>query len=158
MTNSGYAGMAKRKQRNSREYVHHKCETVTVIEGPEFAALADPLANMTGTYCEKCDDALPITEFAWVDTGERISEYYERYRQQASPTQRFLASRAGMFVMAATAGLLALLVGLLVLKMPVAAVILAVVAVVATFTLHTLSLGPMILKQVLGTSDPRQLD
>lgn len=60
--------------------------------------------------------------------------------------------------MAAAAGLLTLLVGLLVLKMPVAAVILAVVAVVATITLHTLSLGPMILKQVLGTSDPRQLD
>lgn len=66
--------MATRKQRTSREYVHHKCKTVTVIEGPEFAALADPLANMTGTYCAECDDAFPITEFAWADTGERISD------------------------------------------------------------------------------------
>lgn len=150
--------MTKRKQRTSRDYVHQRCRTISVIEGPEFTALADPLANMTGTYCAECDDAFPIAEFTWADTGERISEYYARYQQQASPTQRFLASRTGMFVMAAAAGLLTLLVFMLVLKMPVAAVILAVVAVVATFALHTLTLGPMILKQVLGTSDPRQLD
>lgn len=151
--------MAKRKKdRTSREYVHRKCRGVTAIDGPEFSALADPLANMTGTYCSECEDMFPIAEFAWADTGERISEYYERYQQQASSTQRFLASRTGMFVMAAVAGVLALLVGVLVLKMPVAAVVLAGLAVIAMFALHTLLIGPMILKQVLGTSDPRQLD
>lgn len=150
--------MAKNKLRTSREYVHRKCKNTTVIDGPEFEALADPLANMICTYCGECEEHFPIAEFAWTDTDERISDYYKRYRQQASPAQRFLASRKAMFVMSGVAALLALLIGLLVLKMPVISVVLAVVAVGATFALHTLVIGPMILKQALGTNDPRQLD
>ncbi|MCU0873725.1 MAG: hypothetical protein MUE50_15415, partial [Pirellulaceae bacterium] len=100
----------------------------------------------------------PIAEFAWADTGERISDYYERYRQQASPIQRFLASRSAMFMMAGVAGVLGLFAGMLILKKLLIGVVLAVVGVGGVFALHTLALGPMILKQALGTNDPRQLD
>lgn len=151
-------GMAKKSLRTSREYIHRKCRGTTEIDGPEFSALADPLANMVGTYCAECEEFFPIGEFAWADTKERISDYYKRYQQQASPSQRFLASRRGMFVMSGIAGAAGLLIGILGLKMPVIGVVLAVVAVVAMLALHTLMIGPMILKQVLGTSDPRQLD
>ncbi len=149
--------MAGRSQRTSREYVHSKCGNVTVIDGPEFAALADPLANMIATYCAECEDNFAVSEFAWTDTGERISDYYERHRRKASPTQRLLASRTGMFAMSAAAGLVALVIGLAVLRMPIVALILTVVAAMAMIALHTFSIGPMILERALGTNDARQL-
>lgn len=143
-----------RKSQTSRDYVHTPCGGVTTIDGPEFQALADPLTKMTATYCSECDDAFPIEEFAWDDTQERISDYYSRYQQQASDLQKFLASRAGMFTISG----LAFLIGLAsCLVLGVYGLIAAVAAPIFTIVLHVMLIGPMILRQVLGTNDPTQL-
>ena len=147
---------ALRKPRNSRDYVHTSCGGETTIDGPEYAAFADPLSKMTSTYCSECEDVFPVSEFAWADTRERISDYYAHYQKQASGLQQFLASRGGMFTLAGimlVAGLSLTLVVGVVLGL-VAGVAGAIVAIV----LHVMVIGPMILRQVLGTSDPRQLE
>jgi hypothetical protein len=111
---------------------------------------------MTSTYCSECEDVFPVSEFAWADTRERISDYYAHYQKQASGLQQFLASRSGMFTLAGimlVAGLsLTLVVGVVLgLAAGIGGAIVAIV-------LHVMVIGPMILRQVLGTSDPRQLE
>lgn len=147
---------ALRKARNSRDYVHTQCGGETTIDGPEYAALADPLSKMTSTYCAECEDVFPVSDFKWADTRERISDYYAHYQKQASGLQQFLASRGGMFTLAGVAfaaGLSLILVLGAVLGL-VAAVAGAIIAIV----FHVMVIGPMILRQVLGTNDPRQLE
>jgi len=145
-----------RKPRNSRDYEHAQCGGVTTIDGPEYTALADPLAKMTSTYCAECEDVFPVSEFAWADTRERISDYYAHYQKQASGLQLFLASRGGMFTMSGIMFLFGLSMTL------VLGIVLGLVAGVAgaivALVLHVTVIGPMILRQVLGTKDPRQLE
>ena len=144
-----------RNPQQSRDYVHSRCGGVTTIDGPEFQALADPLSRMVSTYCSECEETFPITEFAWDDTQERISDYYARYQHQASGLQNFLASRAGMFTVAGVIFSLGLVscvaLGLL-------GLIAAIAGAVISIVLHVTVLGPMILRQVLGTNDPTQLE
>jgi hypothetical protein len=153
---SGRARKLLRKPRESRDYVHAQCGEVTTVEGPEFASLADPLAKMTATYCAECEDVFPISEFAWADTQERISDYYAHYQNRASGVQRFLGSRSAMFTLSGVAffvGLsLTLVLGI------VLGLIAGVVGAIVALVLHVMVIGPMILRQVLGTNDPRQLE
>ena len=130
---------ALRKARNSREYVHTQCGGETTVDGPEFAALADPLAKMTSTYCAECEEVFPVSQFVWADTRERISDYYAHYQKQASGLQQFLASRGGMFTLAGVmfvAGLALTLVLGIVLGL-IAGVAGAIVAIV----LHVMVIG-----------------
>jgi hypothetical protein len=147
---------ALRKPRNSRDYVHTQCGGETTIEGPEYAALADPLSKMTSTYCAECEDVFPVSDFKWADTRERISDYYAHYQKQASGLQQFFASRGGMFTLAGVmfvAGLsLTLVFGI------VRGLIAGVAGAVVAIVFHVMVIGPMILRQVLGTNDPRQLE
>ncbi len=153
----------KKKSRDSRDYIHNQCRETTTIEGPEFEALADPLANMTGTYCAECEDMFPIHEFFWADTKERISDYYERYQKQASGAQRFMASRSGMFSLAGLMLLVGLVLAIVIGKSSGVGVGVAVGSVVGlggaigAVIVHSTVIGPMILKQVCGVSDPRML-
>jgi hypothetical protein len=142
--------------RTSRDYTHNSCGESTTVDGPEFSALADPLARMVATYCSHCEVAFPLDQFVWSDTQERITDYYRRYQSMGTPFQNFMASRAGMFWLATVPfglGLLAyfilgnqwfipggLLLGLIVI------------------VLHVTMIGPAILRQVVGTSDPRELN
>lgn len=110
---------------------------------------------MVSTYCAHCEDHFPIDQFAWTDTQEKISDYYRRYQEKASPLQNFLASRMGMFSFAGALFALGL-VGALVLGnfwFIAVAVLLAIVGIVV----HALVLAPWVLKQALGTSDAREL-
>jgi len=145
-----------RKPRNSRDYMHTQCGGETTIEGPEYAALADPLTKMTSTYCSECEDVFPVNEFAWADTRERISDYYAHYQKQASGLQRFLASRAGMFTLS---GVL-FVAGLFLIPVlgPGLGLAAGVAGAILAIVLHVMVIGPMILRQVLGTNDPRQLE
>lgn len=144
-----------RKPQSSRDYVHSQCGGVTTIEGPEFQSLADPLSKMHSTYCSECEDVFPISEFAWDDTQERISDYYARYQQQASSLQRFIASRGGMFTIAGVVFVVGLLSCAVLGAFGLAA---AIVGAIVAIVLHVMVLGPMILRQVLGTADPTQLE
>jgi hypothetical protein len=142
--------------RTERDYIHRVCGTSTTVDGPEFSALADPLARMVSTYCVKCDDHFPIDQFSWADSQEKLSDYYRRYQEKASPFQNFLASRMGMFSFAGALFVLGL-IGALVLGslwLVAVAVLLAIVAIVV----HVLVLAPWVLKQAFGTSDARELN
>lgn len=141
--------------RTERDYTHRTCGTSTTVDGPEFRALADPLARMVSTYCAHCEDHFPIDQFAWSDTQERISDYYRRYQEKASPLQNFLASRMGMFTMAGALFLLGLAAALVLgnFWLVAGAVLLAIIAIV----MHVVALAPWVLKQALGTSDAREL-
>jgi len=136
--------------------MHAACRSTTTIDGPEFQALADPLTKMKATWCAECEDHFPISEFAWADTRERISDYYSRYQQQASPVMRFFASRTGMFTLAGVIFFLGVPLALILRSFwgIAAGIVGAVVAII----LHVVVLGPMILKRALGTDDPRKLE
>lgn len=110
---------------------------------------------MVATYCSECDDMFPIEEFAWDDTQERISDYYARYKSQASGFQSFMASRTGMFVIA---GLVFVLGLLSCLAFGALGLVNAIGGCIVAVVLHVTVLGPMILRQVLGTDDPTQLE
>jgi hypothetical protein len=142
--------------RKQRDYTHLSCGGSTTVDGPEFQALADPLAGMVATYCATCDEAFPIEQFVWTDTQEKISDYYDRYQNMGAAWQNLLVSRTGMYLLAAVPFLLGVL-GFLVVKNRwcIPAGLLMGLIVIA---LHTVLLGPIILKQVVGTSDPRELN
>lgn len=54
-----------------------------VSEG-DFTHICDPFHTCNGTYCCECSDFGPLDEFAWADTGERISDYRARL-EKATP-------------------------------------------------------------------------
>ena len=141
--------------RKQRDYTHLRCGAATTIDGPEFQALADPLAQMVATYCAGCEEVFPIDQFAWSDTGEKISDYYLRYQQLGSPLQNFLVSRTGMFALAAVPFVLAMIAFVIFRNNWL--ILAGVFSVVLVIVLHTVALGPIVLKQVVGTSDAREL-
>jgi len=151
---SNHPSRPLRKPQKSRDYVHAQCSGVTTIDGPEFQALADPLTRMTSTYCSECDAVFPIDEFAWDDTQERISDYYARYQQQASGLQKFLASRTGMFTISSIVFFLGLASCIV---LGIFGLIVAIAGAIVSIVVHVMSIGPMILRQVLGTNDPTRL-
>lgn len=142
--------------RTERTYVHLKCGGETTLDGPYLKATADPLASMLRTVCASCEDYFPIEEFSWSDTQENIAKYYQRYQSQVSPLSHFCASRGGMFTLAGAMVVFGI-IGVFVFKtiwMVLVGLLLGVVAVV----LHTVVVGPMILKFAFGTSDARELN
>ena len=148
---------------DSRSYVHLTCRKQTVVEGPEFAALTDPLIGMQQTYCAACEQMFPVNQFAWADTQERLSDFYARYAQRASPRQRQLGSRGALLALMGLGAACGLLFGLLVgLAMGwIAGTILAIVAAIAGaiggfFIVENL-IKPGIYKSAFGVSDTRQL-
>ncbi len=142
--------------RTERSYIHLRCRTETELDGPELRAVADPLARMVRTYCAECEEHFPMDQFAWSDTGEKISDYYRRYQGQVSPLLRVLASRLGMFLIAGGLAWFAFSGSLVFHSIWVlgAGLLLAVGSVAA----HTLVLGPWILNRAFGTSDSRELN
>lgn len=94
----------------SRVYIHARCGRPTEVSGPEFAALADPLAGMERTLCADCEEMDSLSQFAWEDTGEKISAYYARHLQSVSPADRQRARRSNLFRFLGIGGVLGLLV------------------------------------------------
>ena len=142
--------------RTSRDYTHNSCGESTTVDGPEFSALADPLARMVSTYCSHCEEAFPLDQFVWSDTQERITDYYRRYQNMGTPFQSFVASRTGMFALAAVPFVLGVLAYFIIGNqwcIP-GGLLLGLIVIV----LHVVTIGPAILRQVVGTSDPRELN
>ena len=88
----------------SRDYVHAACEMSTEISESDFEAIADPFCPSSHTMCAECDESFPMEEFAWSDTGERIVDYYARYRAKVGTMGRLLGSR-GTGIVFATIGI-----------------------------------------------------
>jgi hypothetical protein len=66
---------------DERPYVHQKCGSVTTISGGDFRAICDPFLFVARTVCVHCNEARPLGEFAWADTGENIDGYRARIRE-----------------------------------------------------------------------------
>jgi hypothetical protein len=90
-----------------RVYRHSRCQQETVIAGHSFEVASNPMSSMERTFCTPCGAMFPIDEFAWVDTGETISDYYARYTAGATPLQRFLCSKTFMVALIVTAAVAA---------------------------------------------------
>ena len=96
----------------ARVYIHERCGRPTEVSGPEFSALADPLAGMERTLCAPCEEMNTLSQFTWEDTGEKISAYYARHLQAVSPADRQRARRSNLFRFLAIGGALGLLVSI----------------------------------------------
>jgi hypothetical protein len=151
------------KIRESRDYIHAKCRQTTTIDGPEFEVLANPLVGMVGTWCDHCEDHFPLREFAWADTRERITDYYDRHSAKATSLQKLLVSRK--FLLAAgIVGFVAGAVGGAVLSNVLKGLPAAVLAIggglftaVLVAVVDLLYVTPAVTRQALGTSDCRTL-
>jgi hypothetical protein len=80
----------------SRVYRHVPCGNETVVSGQSFEVVSNPMSSMERTQCSSCGAMFPIADFEWADTGERLSDYYARHTQSATPLQRFLCSKTFM--------------------------------------------------------------
>ena len=149
--------------RESRDYKHLKCKTQTEISGPEFRALSDPMASMKETFCDECDGHFPINEFAWSDTNEKITDYYDRHTSKASEADRFLCSTPGLAILAAGGfcvgvvfgGIICMLIGGM--AGFIIALILGLVGAVVGVVVRETVITPKILQKVCGVSDTRNL-
>lgn len=147
----------------SRFYTHLACRQRTEIEGPEFESVANPLTEMTQTYCAHCEIMGPMSDFAWSDTGERISDFYARYAAKATPFDRMISTRTAMFVIGGGLGVVGLVIGMALTPVLgwlvgiVAALGLAVVGVVIGFIVHTIVIQPATMKRTFGVTDARLL-
>lgn len=85
----------------SRAYRHVQCGNETVVGGQPFEVVSNPMSSMEQTQCSSCGAMFPISEFEWSDTGEKISDYYARYTENATDLQRFLCSKKFMVALIA---------------------------------------------------------
>lgn len=71
---------------DSRSYRHLKCGKVTIVSEGDYKVLANPLTACQETVCAACEEAFPIQEFEWADTGENIVDYHVRHKAKLSPS------------------------------------------------------------------------
>ncbi|QDT54461.1 hypothetical protein Pan44_24940 [Caulifigura coniformis] len=86
-----------------RTYRHARCQQETIVAGQSFEVVSNPMSSMERTFCTPCGAMFPIEEFAWVDSGETISDYYARHSASATPLQRTLCSKSFMVALIAVA-------------------------------------------------------
>jgi hypothetical protein len=148
--------------KRSRGYVHMRCGSVTVVDGPEFKAMSDPLCYMQRSFCVQCQRLSPVAELKWQDTNEPLVHYYQRYLQKVPASYRMLAkfdrqiafaSAVGGFFLGGIAGLTeSLLVGI------VAALGLAIVGFVTALLGLRRFLTTFVYEAAFGTCDTRELN
>lgn len=85
----------------SRVYRHGVCNTDTEISGQAFESLSNPFTGLNLAWCGSCKAHFPLSEFAWADTDERITDYYLRHTARATVAERFLSSRLFLVILAA---------------------------------------------------------
>jgi hypothetical protein len=71
-----------------RDYIHSSCGGVTRISGDDYVILECPFRGVSGTYCITCEKGVPLEEVAWVDTGQKISEYRKEIAASVSFTEK----------------------------------------------------------------------
>jgi len=130
-----------------------------------FVDLSDPLSATTHTWCNPCNNFFPLSEFEWTDTGEKISDYYERHSSKASSMERLLYGNKFLRVVMVAAfigcGVLAF-VALSNMNMGrvtalVGAIVGAIVGAGLTGAVIVYGLQSFIMRRVCGVSDTRLL-
>lgn len=82
---------------DSRTYIHENCQGMTVVRENSFEEMSNPLSDVPRTWCTSCNAFGPVSEFAWADTGEKITDYRARHSAKATSLERFLCSRVVFF-------------------------------------------------------------
>lgn len=147
----------------SRTYRHQKCNGETVVSGQAFEALSDPLSDMSRTWCSTCNAFFPLSDYAWADTGERITDYYSRHSARASGVERFLCSRAFLVISAVIGFLVGAIAGFIGFRnsgwtvMLFMTVFVGVIGVVVFASVKEFLLGKLIVRRVCGVRDTRML-
>lgn len=147
----------------SRVYRHEACGGVTVVDGDDFEGLSDPLTHFTGTWCTRCNDFFPVDEYEWLDTGERLTDYYARHTARATSLERFLASRTFSLIViavgfiAGTVGGFFLTEGQGFFPRVMLTVTNGVISVIILGSLNEFVLSKLIHWRVCGVSDTRML-
>ncbi|NND95787.1 MAG: hypothetical protein HKN47_00490 [Pirellulaceae bacterium] len=90
----------------SRSYTHTKCNEATEVSGQAFELVSNPMSSMEQTMCSTCGAMFPISEFAWSDTNESLSDYYARHTANATDRQRFLCSKTFMMAVIGVAAII----------------------------------------------------
>jgi hypothetical protein len=146
----------------SRAYRHAQCGTETVISGQAFEVASNPLSDMTRTWCNSCNAFFPVSDYAWSDTGEKISDYYARHSARASKIERFLCSKKFLIVCAVAGFLLGAVGGYLLFRdeaLWLKVLMVPFIGGLGTFAACAiyLAIGKPIVKRVCGVSDTRVL-
>jgi len=147
----------------SRAYRHQKCGTETVVSGEAFAALSDPLSDMSRTWCSVCNGFFPLADYEWSDTGEKITDYYSRHSARATGLERFLCSRKFLVISALVGFLLGAIAGFMLFRdkggvmMIVMTIFVGGIGVVVFGSLKEFFLGKLIVRRVCGVKDTRVL-
>lgn len=81
----------------SRAYVHEKCQGLTEVRDTSFEEMSNPLSDVPRTWCTVCNAFGPVAEFAWADTGEKITDYRARHSARATFLERIFCSRVVWF-------------------------------------------------------------
>lgn len=87
----------------SRAYVHEKCQGLTEVRENSFEEMSNPLSDVPRTWCTACNAFGPVSEFAWADTGEKITDYRARHSARATSFERIFCSRVVWFATLAVA-------------------------------------------------------
>lgn len=81
----------------SRAYVHEKCQGMTEVRENSFEEMSNPLSDVPRTWCTVCNAFAPVDEFAWADTGEKLTDYRARHSTRATSVERIFCSRVVWF-------------------------------------------------------------
>lgn len=147
----------------SRTYTHSRCHTQTTVDGPEFRAMSDPLAGMRTTYCVKCEDQFPVSDFSWSDTNELISKYYARHGKTATASDVWWCGNGGLAFLVGIGFFAGVLFGVGLgtftswLTGLIAGSVLAIVGAIVGLVMRETFFSRRITKRVCGVDDTRML-
>ncbi|MHC2067038.1 zinc ribbon domain-containing protein [Bremerella sp. T1] len=147
-------GMGK----NEGAYRHQSCQGITSVMGEDFYYVANIFSPPHTTFCQKCNDHLPLAEFEWVHSGEPILHFHARHRAKFQGIDRWLGWDKFIFAGIALGGGVGLILGGAIgtiwggTAVTVCAIGLAVVGAGIGFAV-TGTIAVRTLDRVLGTSD-----
>ncbi|OYP28235.1 hypothetical protein [Rhodopirellula sp. MGV] len=154
----------------SFQYVHRPCGQSTLIDGPEFQAVSNPLSGIETTVCAHCGEQDDIENFAWEGSSETIGQYYRRHLAHIPPQEKARADRSAMFKYLIVGGAIGIAAGiatglLTAFFSTLAGLIIGAVATIAFATLGVLvgfmhfenKIVASVIERYLGVEDARQL-
>jgi hypothetical protein len=155
--------VAEQQVPESRVYRHATCGGETTVSGSPFEVITDPLASMHRTWCGECKGFFPLDQYVWLDTGEKITDYWARHGARATRLERFLCAKTAMMLFL-SAGLIAgMSLGYFLFRqkqLPVMILMIAFLGGVGLFAAAALFISVIrkfIVWRVCGVSDTRVL-
>ena len=86
-------------------YVHERCGAATSMPDEIVRSyLADPFLYSNRTFCTGCGNYVPHAECRWIDTGEKLTDYFRALKRNAPEKRRKLLAELGAGVLIAVGG------------------------------------------------------